>query len=54
MKIKSDSNETWKCVEAELQQQFRCFPYVELSDVTWFQQVEKKAVGQQRNFRLVQ
>ena len=41
-KIKSDSHETWKCVDAELQRQICCFPYVELSDVPWLQQVEKK------------
>jgi hypothetical protein len=32
-KIKSDSHETWKCADAELQQQFRYFPYGECSDV---------------------
>ena len=32
-KIKSDSHETRKCVDAELQWQIRCFPYVEHSDV---------------------
>jgi hypothetical protein len=42
-KIKSDSHETWKCVDAELQRQIRCFPYVELSDVPLLQQIEKKA-----------
>ena len=52
-KIKSDSHETWKCVDAELQRQIRCFPYVELSDVTRLQQVGKKAVGRQRNLGLV-
>jgi hypothetical protein len=49
IKIKSDSHETWKCAKAELHGQIRCFPYVELSDVPWLQQVEKKAVGRQRN-----
>ena len=51
-KIKSDIHETWKCVNAELQRQIRCFPYAELSDVPWLQQVEKKAVGRQRNLGL--
>ena len=41
-KIKSDSHETWKCVDAELQRQIRCFSYVELSDVPRLEQVEKK------------
>ena len=39
----------WKCVDTELQRQIHSFPYVELSDVPWLQQVEKKAVGRQRN-----
>ena len=51
-KIKSDSHETWKCVDTELQRQIRCFPYVELSDVPRLQQVGKKAVGRQRNLGL--
>jgi hypothetical protein len=38
----SDSHETWKCVDAELQRQIRCFPYVELSDVPWLQHVGEK------------
>ena len=38
----SHGDETWKCVDAELQQQIRCFPYVELSDIPRLQQVEKK------------
>jgi hypothetical protein len=33
----------WKCVDAELQWQIHCFPYVELSDVPRLQQVEKKS-----------
>ena len=36
-----DSHETWKCVEAELQRQIRCFPYVEFSDAPRLQQVIK-------------
>jgi hypothetical protein len=47
-----DSHETWKCVEAELQRQIRCFPYVEFSDAPRLQQVKKKAVGRQRNLGL--
>ena len=43
MVIKSDSHETWKCVDAELQWQIRCFAYVELSDVPRLQQVGKKS-----------
>ena len=42
-KRKSDSHETWKCVDAELQRHIRCFPYVELSDVPRLQQVENKS-----------
>jgi hypothetical protein len=38
-----DSHETWKCVEAELQRQIRCFPYVEFSDAPRLQQVKKKS-----------
>jgi hypothetical protein len=38
-----DSHETWKCVEAELQRQIRCFPYVEFSDAHRLQQVKKKS-----------
>ena len=48
----SDSHETWKCAKAELHGQIHCFPYVELSDVPRPQQVEKKAVGRQRNLGL--
>jgi hypothetical protein len=33
----------WKCAKAELHRQIRCFPYVELFDVPWLQQVEKKS-----------
>ena len=33
----------WKCVDAELQWQIHCFPYVELSDVPRLQEVEKKS-----------
>jgi hypothetical protein len=43
----------WKCVDAQLQRQIRCFPYVELSDVPRLQQIEKKAVGRQRNLGLI-
>ena len=32
----------WKCADAELQRQIRCFPYGERSDVQRLQQVEKK------------
>jgi hypothetical protein len=52
-KIKSDSHEMWKCVNPELEWQIRCFPYGEHSDVPRLQQVEQKAVGQQRNLGLV-
>jgi hypothetical protein len=48
-KIKSDSHETWKCADPELERQNRCFPYRERSDVPRLQQVEQKAVGRQRN-----
>ena len=50
--MKSDSHETWKCADPELERQIRCFPYGELSDVRRLQQVEKKAVGRQRNLGL--
>jgi hypothetical protein len=30
---KSDSHETWKCADPELEKQIRCFPYVLPSDV---------------------
>ena len=40
-KIKSDSHETWKCADQELQRQIHCFPYAELSDFPRLQQVEK-------------
>jgi hypothetical protein len=40
-KIKSDSHETWKCADQELERQISCFPYVELSDVPRLQQVHK-------------
>jgi hypothetical protein len=43
--LKSNSHETWKCVDAELQRQIRCFPYGESSDVPRLQQVKKKAVN---------
>ena len=39
-KIKSDSHETWKCVDPELEWQIRCFPYGERSDAPRLQQVE--------------
>ena len=51
-KIKSDSHETWKCVDPELEWQIRCFSYGERSDVPRLQQVEQKSVGQQRNLGL--
>jgi hypothetical protein len=49
----SDSNETWKCADPELERQIRCFPYGERSDVTRLQQVEQKAVGRQKNLGLL-
>jgi hypothetical protein len=52
VKIKSDSHETWKCVDPELEWQIRCFPYGERSNVPRLQQVEQKAVGRQRNLGL--
>ena len=39
--LKSDSHETWKCADQEMERQICCFPYVELSDVPQLQQVEK-------------
>ena len=51
--IKSDSHEMWKCSDPELEWQIRCFPYGERSDVPRLQQVEQKAVGRQRNLRLI-
>jgi hypothetical protein len=44
--MKSDSHETWKCVDPELEWQIRCFPYGKRSDVPRLhgQQVEQKAV----------
>jgi hypothetical protein len=42
MEIKSDSHETWKCADPELDQQICCFPYEERSDVPRLQQVEQK------------
>ena len=42
----------WKCADPELEWQIRCFPYGECSDVLRLQQVEQKAVGQQRNLEL--
>jgi hypothetical protein len=50
--MKSDSHETWKCADPELERQIRCFPYGERSDVPRLQQVEQKAVGRQRNLRI--
>jgi hypothetical protein len=50
--MKSDSHETWKCTDPELEWQIRCFPYGERSDVPRLQQVEQKAVGRQRNLGL--
>jgi hypothetical protein len=43
----------WKCSDPELEWQIRCFPYGERSDVPRLQQVEQKAVGRQRNLRLI-
>ena len=45
--MKSDSHETWKCADPELERQIRCFLYGERSDVPRLQQV-----GRQRNLRL--
>jgi hypothetical protein len=39
--IKSDSHETWKCADQELERQISCFPYEELSDVPRLQHVHK-------------
>ena len=50
--VKSDSHETWKCVDPELECQIRCFPYGERSDVPRLQEVEQKAVRQHGNLRL--
>jgi hypothetical protein len=47
----SDSHETWKCTNQELERQIRCFPYVELSDIHGYSK-SKKAVGRQRNLWL--
>ena len=43
-KGKSDSHETWKCADPELERQIRCFPYGE--------RVKQKAIGRQRNLGL--
>ena len=51
-KKKSDSHQTWKCADPELERQIRCFPYGERFDVPRLQQVKQKAVGQQRNLGL--
>ena len=53
MENKSDSHETWKCVDPELEWQICCFPYGKRSDVPQLQQVEQKAVGWQRNLGLI-
>jgi hypothetical protein len=45
-------HEMWKCVDPALEQQIRCFPYGERSDVPRLQQVEQKAVRRQRNLGL--
>jgi hypothetical protein len=37
----------------ELERQIHCFPYEERSDVPLLQQVEQKAIGRQRNLRLM-
>ena len=50
---KSDSHETWKCADPELERQIHCFPYGERSDVPRLQQVEQKADGRQRNLGLL-
>ena len=42
----------WKCVDPALEQQIRCFPYGERSDVPRLQQVEQKAIRRQRNLGL--
>ena len=47
-KIKSDSHETWKCADPELERQIRCFPFGERSDVPRLQQVKQKVVGRQK------
>ena len=41
---KSDSHETWKCVDPELERKIRRFPYGERPDVPRQQQVEKKPI----------
>jgi hypothetical protein len=46
--IKSDSHETWKCADPELERQIRCFPYGERSDVPRLQQVEQKTAEEFR------
>jgi hypothetical protein len=51
-KIKSDSHETWKCADAELQQQFRYFPYGECSDVPRL--IQFSMTGQEKCGLLVQ
>ena len=38
-KKKSDSHETWKYADPELEKQIRCFPYVSRSDVERLQQL---------------
>ena len=52
-KIQSDSHETWKCANPELERFIRCFPCGERSDVPRLQQVEQKAVGRQKNLGLL-
>ena len=42
----------WKCADAELQRQIRCFPYRVRTDFPLLQQVEQKAVARQRNLGL--
>ena len=42
----------WKCADAELQRQIRCFPDGERSDVPRLQQVEQNDVRRQRNLGL--
>ena len=51
--MKSDSHETWKCADSELERQIRCFTYGERSDAPQLQRVEQKAIGRQRNLGLV-
>jgi len=51
--MKSDSHETWKCADPELEREIRCFPDGERSEFPRLLQVEQKAVGQERNLGLL-